>query len=235
MDDLNTVPVFGILTEDAKLYGTDEAGCMIYTQLKDAHRILAQLQSTYAESTFELHPLALGTVLNEAGLLATQREHAPQITLVASPEATKEARRLRAAAAAEGKADPDSPADAPRRRANLASVPIFHVGPMAMHGSAHDAKQAGELDASEGTELVWPLFFRTDDIERLWAELGQEATEPPPVEVMNLASLIACLRDPSAAPGKPLVCAPLDALEFVREQQRKMTADTVGIASESDD
>ena len=52
VEDLNSVPVFGIiLVEDGKLYGTDsETGeigeTFVYTHLEDALKVLATLQST---------------------------------------------------------------------------------------------------------------------------------------------------------------------------------------------
>jgi hypothetical protein len=93
--ELDSVPVFAIAINGDKLYSTDETGCMIYTHLSDASRVLAQLQSTYPAEALALEALSLGTVLSESGLLI-KREAPPRITLVASPDAeTIEARRSR--------------------------------------------------------------------------------------------------------------------------------------------
>ena len=56
----------------------------------------------------------------------------------------------------------------------------------------------------------------------------QVLTMAPPsqqVRAIDLATLVVCLREPAGAPGQPLVCAPLDALDFVAEKNRQALAD----------
>jgi len=221
--DLDNVPVFAIVT-NGKLYSTDESGCMIYTQLADASRVLAQLQAAYPAETLELEPLSLGAVLSESGLLV-KRDAPPKITIVASPDAKRRARELRANAESSGVHEV-VPSAVPKRWRPLAAVPIFHIGALAGRGFAAAAvANDGTADATAAddgvdAELIWPLFFQLSDIDELWAELGDKGTERPPTRAINLAALVAILREPGSAPGKPLVCAPLDALEYVAEKDR---------------
>ena len=250
--ELDSVPVFAIAINGDKLYSTDESGCMIYTHLSDASRVLAQLQSTYPAEALALEALSLGTVLSESGLLI-KREAPPRITLVASPDAKRAARDLRAKGPAASSSDPPIVSSAvPKRWRPLTEIPVFHIGTLARRSS-----KAVEVDeAAEG--LLWPLFFRLSDIDRLWEELGDSSTERPPVRAapsdlatlvvclrepaarmqvltmappsqqvraIDLATLVVCLREPAGAPGHPLVCAPLDALDFVAEKNRQALAD----------
>ena len=219
--ELDSVPVFAIAINGDKLYSTDESGCMIYTHLSDASRVLAQLQSTYPAEALALEALSLGTVLSESGLLI-KREAPPRITLVASPDAKRAARDLRAKGPAASSSDPPIVSSAvPKRWRPLTEIPVFHIGTLARRSS-----KAVEVDeAAEG--LLWPLFFRLSDIDRLWEELGDSSTERPPVRAApsDLATLVVCLREPAGAPGHPLVCAPLDALDFVAEKNRQALAD----------
>jgi hypothetical protein len=217
--ELDSVPVFAIAINGDKLYSTDETGCMIYTHLSDASRVLAQLQSTYPAEALALEALSLGTVLSESGLLI-KREAPPRITLVASPDAKRAARDLRAKGPAASSSDPPIVSSAvPKRWRPLTEIPVFHIGTLARRPS-----MAFEVDeAAEG--LLWPLFFRLSDIDRLWEELGDSSTERPPVRAIDLATLVVCLREPAGAPGQPLVCAPLDALDFVAEKNRQALAD----------
>lgn len=200
--DLDTVPVFAIAT-NGKLYST-EAGCMVYTQLVDATRVIAQLQATYPAEAFALEPLSLGTVLSESGMLV-KRASPPKVMLVPSADAKRAARELStktdAAELEEGVST------VPKRWLPLRQVPIFHIGALAGRGTAEEAESK-----------IWPLFFRLCDIDRMWEELGEG--KPPPVQAMDLAVLVAHLREPFSAPGTPMLCAPLDGLDFVAERDR---------------
>ena len=191
--ELDSVPVFAIAINGDKLYSTDETGCMIYTHLSDASRVLAQLQSTYPAEALALEALSLGTVLSESGLLI-KREAPPRITLVASPDAKRAARDLRAKGPAASSSDPPIVSSAvPKRWRPLTEIPVFHIGTLARRPS-----MAFEVDeAAEG--LLWPLFFRLSDIDRLWEELGDSSTERPPVRAIDLATLVVCLREPAGA------------------------------------
>jgi hypothetical protein len=139
---------------------------------------------------------------------------------VASPDAKRAARDLRAKGPAASSSDPPIVSSAvPKRWRPLTEIPVFHIGTLARRPS-----MAFEVDeAAEG--LLWPLFFRLSDIDRLWEELGDSSTERPPVRAIDLATLVVCLREPAGAPGQPLVCAPLDALDFVAEKNRQALAD----------
>ena len=200
--ELNSMTVFGLRTENGKLWGIEEEGCMIYMQLADATRVLAKLQETYAEP-LELQPLELGTVLSESGVLV-KRDGAPRITLVPSPEAKRTLRKLQA----EGNFMSDIVA-VPKRWRPLSEVPVFHIGPLPSRNPA-GAK-----------ELLWPLFFWAGDADQLWSELGQEGTTRPPLQAINLGAAVASIRDPSGALGRPVLCAPLDAVEYMRERDRQ--------------
>ena len=191
--ELDSVPVFAIAINGDKLYSTDESGCMIYTHLSDASRVLAQLQSTYPAEALALEALSLGTVLSESGLLI-KREAPPRITLVASPDAKRAARDLRAKGPAASSSDPPIVSSAvPKRWRPLTEIPVFHIGTLARRSS-----KAVEVDeAAEG--LLWPLFFRLSDIDRLWEELGDSSTERPPVRAAP--SDIATRRLPARARG----------------------------------
>ena len=121
------------------------------------------------------------------------------MTLVASPEERRAARSLREAAA--------MPRPRPREgaAAQLQTVPVFHIGSVE--------------HPSRGEAAFWPFFFRTADVDALWQQLGEGAKQPE-ITATDLASLIDGLREAEDAPAKPLVCAPLDALEFVKENDR---------------
>ena len=140
-----------------------------------------------------LEALSLGTVLSESGLLI-KREAPPRITLVASPDAKRAARDLRAKGPAASSSDPPIVSSAvPKRWRPLTEIPVFHIGTLARR-----PMMAFEVDeAAEG--LLWPLFFRLSDIDRLWEELGDSTTERPPVRAIDLATLVVCLREPAGA------------------------------------
>lgn len=205
LEDLNAVPVFGIATDNGKLYGTDESGCMIYTHLDDVLRVVAQLPGVYAADSLEVQPLELGTVLFESGLLVKRAEKCPPISLVASPEAKREARQLRGA---DWAASDTNVIGSRKKRRQLAGVPLFHIGAVTWNSTA------------KADEAFWPVFFRRSDIETLWETVGAGA-ELPPVQVTDLAALIAFLREPSTAPARPMVCAPLDAIEYERSRAKR--------------
>jgi hypothetical protein len=209
--ELDSVPVFGILVKaDGKLY-TEEGACMVYTHLSDVSRVLGKMQATYPTTELEVMPLSLGHVLSEAGLLGGGgREGASlAVNLVASPEETSAAKRMREEAAL----------PRPKRRRGAAGmlqrVPIFHIGTVETRRDAHD---------SSAGETLFPFFFRTVDVDALWSELGDGAPRPPLVAT-DLAALVDGLRDADAAPGSPLVCAPLDALDFVRQRDQRAAMD----------
>jgi hypothetical protein len=211
---LNDVPVFGLLlTEAGTLYGDEEQGAtMVYTSLADATRVLAQLKTAYPTTELELLPLPLGHVLTQAGHLqrATSEagaapddaQAALRMALVASPEERRAARRLRE----------DSAMPRPRARAGAAAqlqtVPVFHVG------SVEHPSQA---------EAIWPFFFRTADVDALWAQLGDGAPAPT-ITATDLAALVDGLRQAEEAPAAPLICAPLDALAYVRERDSAVSS-----------
>lgn len=204
VEDLNAVPVFGIATDNGKLYSTDESGCMVYTHLDDVLRVIAQLPAVYATESLEVQPLELGTVLFESGLLVKRTEKCPPISLVASPEAKREARQLRGA---DGSTS-DTSTTGSRKWRQLAGVPLFHIGAVTWNSTA------------QTEEAFWPVFFRRSDIETLWETVGA-GTALPPVQVTDLAALIAFLREPSTAPAKPMVCASLDAIEYERSRAKR--------------
>ena len=208
--ELDQVPVFGILlTEDGKLY-CEDGSCMVYTQLGDAHRVLAKMQETFPETTLEVMPLSLGHVLQEGGFLgradATNPAVSPQlpsmqVNLIASPFERRTAKKIREESAAQ---------PALRRTgaaAELQRVPIFHIG-------AVPSRQAKE---EEEPPLIWPFFFRAADVEELWKQLGDGAPQPE-LHATDLAALIDGLRDVESAPAEPLICGPLDGLAFVRSR-----------------
>ena len=197
--ELDSVPVFAIAINGDKLYSTDETGCMIYTHLSDASRVLAQLQSTYPAEALALEALSLGTVLSESGLLI-KREAPPRITLVASPDAKRAARDLRAKGPAASSSDPPIVSSAvPKRWRPLTEIPVFHIGTLARRPS-----MAFEVDeAAEG--LLWPLFFRLSDIDRLWEELGDSSTERPPVRAIRPRD---ARRLPARARRRACKCSP---------------------------
>ena len=197
--ELDSVPVFAIAINGDKLYSTDETGCMIYTHLSDASRVLAQLQSTYPAEALALEALSLGTVLSESGLLI-KREAPPRITLVASPDAKRAARDLRAKGPAASSSDPPIVSSAvPKRWRPLTEIPVFHIGTLARRSS-----KAVEVDeAAEG--LLWPLFFRLSDIDRLWEELGDSSTERPPVRAIRPRD---ARRLPARARRRACKCSP---------------------------
>ena len=67
--------------------------------------------------------------------------------------------------------------------------------------------------------MKFGMFFRTADVDALWEQLGEGAPRPE-VTPTDLAALVDGLREADDAPAEPLICAPLDALEYVRERDR---------------
>ena len=97
--------------------------------------------------------------------------------------------------------------DAAQRRApkrsgvagELQVVPVFHIGTV-------------ELPEQEA---LFPFFLRTADVDALWDEIGGGKALPELV-CTDLAALVDALRDLEGAPGRPLVCAPLDGVDFLK-------------------
>jgi hypothetical protein len=239
--ELNTVPIFGIATENAKLYGAEGLGCMVYVHLQDAHRVLAQLQATYPESPFDLQPLELGTVLTESGLIARISGPRPRVTLVASSDARNAAKRLRAPTL--DRQEPVKPAS--RRLKLLQSIPVFHIGTLRLRtaaagstGSQQEggAGSTGSQREGQEQEELWPFFFEAGDVERMWTELGEEGAPCPPMQATDLAHLVKVLLEPRlASSGRPVVCAPLESVEYMRsrESEAARLADEASAAQQS--
>ena len=55
-------------------------------------------------------------------------------------------------------------------------------------------------------------------------EVGQGQPQPP-VRTLTLAELIALLRDADACVGQPMLCPPLDSVDFISELDRQATRD----------
>jgi hypothetical protein len=97
---------------------------------------------------------------------ADVRTHA---VLVASPDQKRAARKIRAdRAASDAMAAEDEPAAVavagpPKagEAGEVPPVPIFHCGPLAWREAE-----------GEPPSTLWPLFFRLDDIETMWRQVG---------------------------------------------------------------
>lgn len=197
---LNQVPIFGIaVAGEGKLYTDDDSGAMIYTHLCDATRVLGRLQAAYPTTDFELQPLELGTVLRRLGVVGEGGGRS-WATLVGSPDERRAARGLSLA-----------PAPASATAAAATGVTVFHVGALEQNGQ----------ERAEGA--VWPFLFRFEDVATMWTELGGAATLMPPVSALDLSDLIPLLRGSGAEaqPGKPVLCPPLDAVQYLREWERE--------------
>lgn len=223
--ELDSVPVFGILlSEEGSIYSEDGVA-MVYTQLADATKVLAKLQQTFPETQLTLMPLSLGHVLQQGGLLrggvandilssegdllaaataASSSSSQTRINLIASPEQRKLARKIREDAAAPPMAKRTGAA------AELQRVPIFHIG-------------AVPSKKDESAPPIWPFFFRAADVDELWQQLGDGAPKPA-LHATDLAALIDGLRQIDNAPAKPLICAPLDGLDFCKSRDRAAVA-----------
>ena len=219
--ELNTVPVFALrLIAENTLYGAAPGCSTMYSQLPDAHRVLGQLSETYPESQLEVLPLGLGTTMRQAGLLGDElraqeenggyfgEEAPPRATIVASP---LELRKARSASA-----------DYQRHVVRGLDVPVFHIGELEWQ---NDPGGSGE---SGGSEMLWPFLFRAADVEALWAEVGGDDQEMPPLQVTDLADVVERLRTHTLGqPGsRPLLCAPLDAVEFLRANDLQAVRDS---------
>ncbi|KAL3927178.1 MAG: hypothetical protein SGPRY_002946, partial [Prymnesium sp.] len=184
--ELDSVPLFAIrLTSENTLYGA-ESGSMMYSQLPDVHRVLAQLSSTYPETSLEILPLGLGSTLEQAGILGDDQrsvdgESSPRANIIASPQELKNARSLGY------KAQSNMP--------NGLDLPVFHIGDLEWH-NRQDAR----------SEILWPIFFRAVDVDALWAEAGS-ADAKPEVQVVCLGEVVERLRaHASGQPGsKPML------------------------------
>lgn len=211
-EQLDDVPVFGLLlVDDGKLYGSEDTGeTMVYTGLADATRVLAQVQASFPGNDVQLMPLYLGEVLTKAGALKpaitadtldTEPRALPTL-LVPSVEEKRAARHLRNEAAM-ARARPR-----PGAAGMLQAVPVFHMGSFKHPGDEAD---------------FFPFFFRMADADALWEQLGDGAPRPPLVAT-DLAALVDGLREADIAPATPMVCAPLDALEYVRARDQSSMA-----------
>ena len=194
MRELNSVPCFAILLEEEdKLYGTDDGATLVYTTLSDAQRVLAQLADTYDGVKARAQPVSLGAVARRAGLLpddviAEADESAAPATLVASPTELRNARQL---------------CGAPRDARKPPGVPVFHVGAVRWRLPSGDEEE------------LWPLFFRHDDVLEL-REKTPDAADAD-VQASTLDAVVAGLLGgaPDVA-ARPLLCAPLESVEFMR-------------------
>ncbi|KAL1503266.1 hypothetical protein AB1Y20_011321 [Prymnesium parvum] len=189
--ELDTVPVFAIrLVEEDTLYGAS-AGALFYSQLPDAHRVLAQLSATYPQTRLELLPLGLGAAMRQAGLLGGGATASPAV-IVPSPREVKTAAEL-------------APLRA-RRGARGLETPLFHIGSL---------EWPREGDAA--AERLWPFLFRAADVRAMWEQLGLPA-EMPPLQVTDLEDVVdrLCAHAAGAPGSRPMLCAPLDSIEFLR-------------------
>ena len=173
--------------------------------------------------------------------------------LVVSPEQKRAARALRAdrvaaaaaVTAAVTAANPNDPtavamakaageaeataAESSKPRVSTAPtvppVPIFHCGPLQWQAVS------GEGDA-EGPSSVWPLFLRAEDLSTMWREVGGGAPQPP-TEVTDLARLLSPQGGlpAEAASAKLLLCAPLDAITYMRAHTATLEAAADGTAA----
>lgn len=194
--ELDTVPVFALhLQEDGTLFGSEESGTMVYTQLSDANRVLGQLMATYPDMNVALKPLGLGAVLRQCGMLdGSGSSGAVKVTLVASPTEKREAKRVGDSSAA--------------RARRFLGVPLFHVGELSSTAAMHRDDAAGH-DAHAAADQLWPLLFRVADVESMWDEVG--GGQPmPALRTVDLAEAVEQLRLHAAgtAPGvaRPLLC-----------------------------
>ena len=95
---------------------------------------------------------------------AEVRTHA---VLVASPDQKRAARKIRAARAAsdamatEDEQDEPAAVAGPPKAGEVPLVPIFHCGPLAWREAE-----------GEPPSTLWPLFFRLDDLETMWRQVG---------------------------------------------------------------
>ena len=95
---------------------------------------------------------------------AEVRTHA---VLVASPEQKRAARKIRAdraasdAMATEDEQDEPAAVAGPPKAGEVPQVPIFHCGPLAWREAE-----------GEPPSTLWPLFFRLDDLETMWRQVG---------------------------------------------------------------
>jgi len=246
LSELDTVPVFGILVvADGKLYGGPEGKesriqpAMVYTQLADANQVLGKLTEAYPGIEFSLQPLSLGAVMRQSGMLGDGNREAlddgaevgTRAVLVASPDQKRAARKIRADRAASnamGTEDEPSAAAAaaatasvdatpgPPKVVQVPLVPVFHCGPLTWR-EAED----------EPPSTLWPLFFRVDDLETMWRQVGGDAPQPPP-EVTDLAALLSPEGGlpAEAASARLLLCAPLDAIDYMRSHTAALAAET---------
>ena len=90
-----------------------------------------------------------------------------QAVLVASPDQKRAARKIRAdraasdAMATEDEQDEPAAVAGPPKAGEVPQVPIFHCGPLAWREAE-----------GEPPSTLWPLFFRLDDLETMWRQVG---------------------------------------------------------------
>lgn len=249
-NELDAVPVFAVLLpQDSKIYCGNDDSAMAYTHLGDASKVLAQLQQTYPETEFALHVIYLGATLQACGAL-TRSIPAPgdsvsalpnnvKLTLAGSPFEKKVAKRLLKHAAEEcaspavqmemvkvveeeqerwegqeAEEDLTVPAVSDPKSASIVKrlddidIPLFHLGAFEL------VREAGSK-----SELWWPLCFHSDDVQELWSEVGRG--EPlPPLRTIALRDVLQSLRSGAALPGQPQFCAPIESMNYLREQVR---------------
>mmetsp|Transcript_37580 Transcript_37580/g.62231 ORF Transcript_37580/g.62231 Transcript_37580/m.62231 type:complete len:254 (+) Transcript_37580:105-866(+) len=194
VQELNAVPIWAVET-DGKLY-SQQGTVFAYTQLTDSQTILQQLRGTYPDASFSLQPIGLGTLLQQGGLLGDDSVRSISTKLVGSPAERQAARSLMI-----------GPHPNP---VGTASVPVFHLGPLAWR-TPNDEEQ-----------LRWPLFFRFCDVQATWSAIGGGAPMPT-VETLTLHALLSMLRSVSRSlPGQPIFCPPLDGLEFMQKEGMRL-------------
>lgn len=232
---------------DGKLYGGPERKdsriqpAMVYTQLADANQVLGKLPEAYPGTEFSLQPLSLGAVMRQSGMLGDGNREAlddgaevsTHAVLVASPDQKRTARKIRAdRAASTAMATEDEPtaaaasasvdaAPGPPTAGEVPFVPVFHCGPLAWREAE-----------GEPPSTLWPLFFRLEDLETMWRQVGGDAPQPPP-EATDLAALLSPeggLPEESAS-ARLLLCAPLDAIDYMRSQTAAL--DTAALGGET--
>ena len=164
--------------------------------------------------------------------------------LIVSPEQKRAAREFRAnriaaaaaTTAAVAAANPDDPTAVAMAKAageatvgqgskprvgtgpEVPPVPIFHCGPLQWQAVAGEG-------AEGGPSSVWPLFLRSEDLDTMWREVGKGAPQPP-TEVTDLARLLSPQGGlpAEAASAKLLLCAPLDAITYMRAHNAALEA-----------
>ena len=155
----------------------------------------------------------LGEQNRKADPLAAQDDRPPSATIVASPTELRAARTI----------------DASRSRNSVPGldVPVFHIGELEwQQQDAEDAENAAPA------EVLWPLFFGAADVDSLWEKVGGDRPMPQ-IQVTDLGDAVEWLREYAlgAAGGRPMLCAPLDAADFLRTLDHQTFAVTDAASS----